>query len=349
VIELPIADFRLPDEMRWRSEVGPAPLEETTTMIDIRQSVIGNRQWRPKAFTLIELLIVIGIILILISILVPTANQVRVAAQSANTRQMIARIEAGIQSYYSDFQAYPGPFTNAELKPFGTGNHVIGTITITGLTGRVTSSENLYLGLSGGLSFNGTAFSYSETLARNQNGPANLNAANLKRYNAYMSADPTTETTLGVSNEALPGPGAGHWTPATGDLVGDTVVPEFLDKYSRPAPILYLRATRGAVGFLNDTATFNSGVQYNIRALTHTYAGSQRYSSSKAITTAWDNAWVDDDFKGSGTLSDGHEAYFGNSAASASADVPAKKDEFLLISAGPDGVYGTRDDITNFR
>ena len=28
--------------------------------------------------------------------------------------------------------------------------------------------------------------------------------------------------------------------------------------------------------------------------------------------------------------------------------VPFRKDSFLLISAGQDGVYGTKDDVTNF-
>ncbi len=321
--------------------------------MNIRHSSFDTRH--SRGFTLIELLIVIGIILILIGILLPTVNQVRVAAQTANTRQMLARIEAGIQSYYSDFQSYPGPFPNAGLKPFFAGPYVIGGQNMSGVTTAVTSTENLYLALAGGLQITINAGPpptvatslYNPTLALNLNGAANLNPAALKRYQAYISLD-SFETTLNVENAAFPGPAAGQWTPATAtNLTPDTIVPEIVDKYSRPAPILYMRATRGEATMLNETAAFAPTAQYHTRQVTHTYAGTVR-NGTNAMDTAW-TTWVGTDYPAAGTLTAGLEAYFGNSALSAAAATPYKKDEFILISAGPDGKYGTRDDVTNFR
>ncbi len=320
-------------------------------MISNRQSAIAKRQ--SRAFTLIELLVVIGIILILIGILLPVVNQVRVAAQTTNTRQMIARIEAGIQAYYSDFQSYPGPFLNQQLVPFQTTAPRINELDSGSPqlnVGPVTSTENLYLGLAGGLSYNGAVFEYSDTLAGNLNGPGNLNVAKQKRYQAYITLD-ATETTLKVENEGLPGTTTGPnglWVPASAGITGDTIVPEILDKYARPAPVLYLRAVKGAPGMLNPGATYDAGSQYQTRMLTDAYVGTVRYNSTTAMDAPWSN-WVGSEFPASGTLGAGLPAYLGNPSVSSAVATPHKKDEFILISAGPDGKYGTRDDVTNFR
>ena len=56
-----------------------------------------------NGFTLVEMLTVIGIIVLLVSILLPVVSAVRTKAQTAATAAFLQRIGAGVQSYYSDF------------------------------------------------------------------------------------------------------------------------------------------------------------------------------------------------------------------------------------------------------
>jgi hypothetical protein len=93
-------------------------------------------------------------------------------------------------------------------------------------------------------------------------------------------------------------------------------------------PILYLRAKRGNSGVIES----NNNAQYNFSHLAP-------YGFT-SIATAYPASGTTD---GSITRS---YAYFGNPTISGT---PLKKDEFLLISAGPDGKYGTLDDVVNFR
>lgn len=294
------------------------------TTAHAKRSKIVNQPSKISGFTLIELLIVIGIILILIGILLPTVGRVREAAQTASTRQMLARIEAGIQTYYNDFQSYPGPFANGQLLP-GTATTAINGFAPT--PANVTSSENLMLALAGGLkitvnaSNQVTAFAYDAALLDPATGPANLNPAALKRFKPYISIE-SADTTLKTTPRFFPTNAAGLGGSS------DTVVPEFLDKYPSPMPILYLRAMRGNTGIIAS----NNNVQYNFGHL-----APYGFTSIDAAYPA--NATAD----GSITRS---YAYFGNPAI---ANMPLQKDAFMLISAGPDGRYGTLDDVVNFR
>ena len=67
-------------------------------------------------FTLIELLVVIGIILLLVSILMPVVSRDRLAAYDASTQSQMQRIMQACQSYYHDWNSYPGPIPNSQLQ-----------------------------------------------------------------------------------------------------------------------------------------------------------------------------------------------------------------------------------------
>src|SRR5579883_1750714 len=93
-----------------------------------------------RGFTMIELLVVIGIVVLLLAILLPVVNQVRMKAFVAQTEAEMQRIMGGIQAYYHDHNAYPGPLNEAALAGGPTG----GTPSqISNVTGTPTSSENL--------------------------------------------------------------------------------------------------------------------------------------------------------------------------------------------------------------
>lgn len=62
---------------------------------------------KKKAFTLIELLIVIAIIGILASIVLVVLNGSREKSQLANTLSAIKMVQTGLESYYTQNQGYP--------------------------------------------------------------------------------------------------------------------------------------------------------------------------------------------------------------------------------------------------
>ena len=68
---------------------------------------------RKKAFTLVELLIVVGIIIVLVAILIPVSVKIIEAGKSAKCMSNMRQIGAAVGSYVTDNQTYPSAFTLA--------------------------------------------------------------------------------------------------------------------------------------------------------------------------------------------------------------------------------------------
>src|SRR5438874_12949113 len=78
---------------------------------------------KRRAFTLVELLVVIGIIALLIGILIPVVSKVRASAYVADSKNWISQLSGAIERYHSDFHSYPGPIpynqiANTSVAPF---------------------------------------------------------------------------------------------------------------------------------------------------------------------------------------------------------------------------------------
>ena len=119
--------------------------------------------------------------------------------------------------------------------------------------------------------------------------------------------------------------------PTTADT-RDSQVPEFMDRYSQPRPILYMRATVGGttVPAKGSTALYdNDNAQYDF----HHLMPYQRRAAGD---------FPGDFFLTTGTGPQQWTDYLRNPS---NKDLPRGKDTFILISAGPDRVYGTSDDL----
>jgi len=61
----------------------------------------------PSAFTLVELLVVMGIIGVLVAMLLPAVNQTVAAVRKAACANRVAQIEAGLANFKNDWGIYP--------------------------------------------------------------------------------------------------------------------------------------------------------------------------------------------------------------------------------------------------
>ena len=66
-------------------------------------------RFRPRAFTLVELLVVIGIIAILIGILIPTLSNARVAAKNTQCSNHLRQLTAACMMYLNEKKRFPPP------------------------------------------------------------------------------------------------------------------------------------------------------------------------------------------------------------------------------------------------
>jgi prepilin-type N-terminal cleavage/methylation domain-containing protein len=362
-----------------------------------------------SGFTLTELLVVIGIIAILVGILFPIIGRVRRAAYVADTQNEISQIANACNQYYSTFNAYPGPLSNDQIETSsGTPtpdlhyyyNTTTNPPTYSTLPGKyyITGSENLTLGLMGGLrlntattsTINGQLLPYTLVFAPTEVGlgPLSLNPLNPARtpsffpsgsnYLMWTETNPTTGA-IGQTTQYNPAGNLSPFADQAGTMAADSPIPDFVDRFPTPGPmpILYLRARTGAKGTLSfvnastygltpptdPTTNQNAEYQYDvgdIYAYTSTSIGLTSTNShdlnniGTVPTTTWPPANVAK--AGVTNATDGF-SFFVNSSITPTtmgpnyvnySSRPRAVDQFILISAGPDGIYGTADDITSF-
>jgi len=314
-------------------------------------------------FTLVELMTVLAIITILITILIPVISKIRTRAKIAVVQQQLNEIEGGIMRFYQDQGQYPGPLPNSYLYTAKRGLPAPAIYDATGTTQltTVTQSENLVLGLLGGLKFQAITnrLCFDPTMV----GRGMVNLAG-KKFEPYLSLDPNAIST-------------GQYSDSAG-AADDSPIPEFLDKFSSPMPILYMRAHVGTSGVVSDDVIAKDGLQRqyvlsDIYPYTHGSSGSigegksikaNEYRAPAAmpstgvfphgLQTVDPNQKLD---KSSAYPYDLFPYLQSQTVLPTDTSTPAQinatstarsANTFILISAGPDRVYGTADDICSF-
>lgn len=284
-----------------------------------------------RGFTMIELLTVIGIIVALMAILLPVISRVRSQARVASTQSQINQIAGAIERYRADQGAYPGPLAN---RPFTTDTS--GTLTGLGITGRAsafTMTENMVVGLCGGLEYvNGGTLDPMKV-----GSGATLHvvdATRRVRLQVYMDPAPGTMMPLEPWG-TLAAPANGK----TGKDGGDSAIPEFVDRFQDSRPLIYLRANVGQPGITTATGT---GAQY-------TTAMFSPYNTRQGTANPVTAGDFDTTTKEPGSVPPAPEFKDFNTYLKHPTlpGVPRNKDQYLLISAGIDGAFGTKDDIFN--
>jgi len=279
------------------------------------------RNRRRRGFTLVELLVVIGIIALLVGILIPVVSRVRTAAYGANTKALMQKISAACSTYQLTFNAYPGIMPNlAYTDPPSLGSQFSNP----GAYTTFTQGEDLVVTLAGGLKAAGGKYDFDPQYLGQ--GPTNFNPLNGgQAHAAFISADP---------NDITPKDAAGTYTISSNtDLnqpfVKDSPAPEFMDKFPDPRPIIYARANRGAMSVAGGSkiisANYDPSCHYNFAAI-------KPYVNTADTTETL----------GGGPSKPEVVTYFTSEQSTTAAKFAGT---YILIGAGPDRKFGTSDDI----
>jgi prepilin-type N-terminal cleavage/methylation domain-containing protein len=293
---------------------------------------MSNRHRR--GFTLVELLVVIGIIALLVGILIPVVSRVRQSAYIANTKNLMQKISAACTSYQLVFHSAPGVMPNSQYD-FDYTSASAGPVTVSnnfnngsGAYSYFTQTEDAVVALCGGLTKDfttpGSKLDFkSQYLGQ---GPTGFNPLNPDKKTAFLAADPAD---LSPADVKLGDPSG------TQAYVKDSIVPEFMDKFPEGRPIIYVRANPGAANGSATTAaqiispSYNPNFHYNYRALAPylNFDDDGETLNNKKRNPAMQPEVI---------------TYFTSEQSTSTAKYAGT---YILISAGPDHRFGTADDI----
>jgi type II secretory pathway pseudopilin PulG len=333
------------------------------------QSKIQNPKY-ASGFSLVELLTVVGIIALLIGILLPALSNARTEAKRGTTKAMVGSLERGLEMFHGDFDAYPDSTYRRT-----NGDHRLDPIVKwmarpdPNDTPEDTPVEKRWL-------------SGAHWLARAMIGHDGLGLD----YSARTLEDTTAYNEQVFNTDASGGrPALGDlrkrrqpYYEAKGNFAGDHLAklttsvgagPQtrrivLLDSFG--FPIIYYRANPRA----QEPFALDALVGTTPPGKAGDPAGVYTHEDNVAITgVSTDKGWAFNgqphglgDFGWDGTTLTAKAStndrkgysfvgFLHNTAIQQQSGTikPVKETSYLLISAGPDGVYGTTDDVTNFK
>jgi len=296
---------------------------------------------KKTGFTIIELLTVMSIIIILIAMLVPSLNAVRRYAKVVLQNGQFHDISKGLEVFSADFDGYPD---SSCFDP--NGDPYCGAMklceALVGQDGMGFHPDSVFddEGKSGG---NELYYIRGNNLSPL---PTSQQKANLRDRKVYLEG----ETVQVASIAEIPAGGVGAFTNGGWTVLCDVFKRNDVrrDGEKLGMPVLYYRA---------DTTQLTH--QYDQMA-TNIY----RYSDNHQLLEI-QPVWISDpndthplwDSGVTGPLDNGGARFY---EMTTNPDVivkmgtgtaypqPYNKDSYILISAGWDGLYGTKDDVFNF-
>jgi len=284
---------------------------------------------KKTAFTIVELLTVMSIIIILISLLLPSLNAIKRFSRVVLQKNQFRNIGSGLQIYESDFDEYPdsdaddaddaaycGAMKLAEVMAGqdGLGFHLDSRLTI---DGKDSDGTDLY------------------PPAQSTPYPA-WYVENLRSRKEYLERRDTQICSL---KDLYDNPGGTFSEPNDVALLCDAFrsVRNKTTGRKMGMPVLYYRADTSKM--LHDVVTpGNTGNIYN-------YLDNQDFLGM-GVPPGGSTAHPLYQITGNTA---GEEFYKNTLDENSPIPRPHNKDSYILISAGWDGIYGTRDDVHNFK
>ncbi len=306
---------------------------------------VAKQPRRRKAFTIVELLTVMSIIVILIGLLVPALNKVKQYATNVKQKAQFHSIEAALELFDSQFGGYPdssysGPSATGNLAYCGAeklceammGQDLMGfhpdsvfrsdgTAMRALVTGEIVS-VNLY---------------NASTIAARPGG-AYLPLENANAYPLHQLYDNANLHSLDYAKGALPA--NANWHYVLCDVYNRVTNNETGKKIGMP--VLYYKANTSKqshdlqnpnnpdniYNWVDNAELLRLPVPFNPTGPVHRLLS---YTSTNAPAEP-----------------EGQRFYWNIRNDKVSISRPFRADSYILISAGWDGEYGTADDICNF-
>lgn len=335
-------------------------------------------------FTIVELLTVMAIIAILMGLLVPALSQVKKLAKDTSQRAQFHSIDVALESFHSEYGMYPESTQTPDsitLSEYTIGAHRLAEA----LVGRDLLGFDPKSSWNAAHDDGATNSDYKEIYASEdppQSSSADQVKASVKRrMGPYLN----TQSVEAFQIEQLFPSDTGNVYPGNYDDTGtpksSTYVsaPVLTDVYhakrvtlpNRSAvmagtPILYYKANTKSIDFpdtIKATTTTNddftsatptvadanqSGYIYNI--LDNDELLMLNQMMKPAVAHNFDENY-EEDINNDGTDEGGVWIFYNTitNPKITSQARPYNNDTYILISAGHDGIYGTRDDIYNFK
>jgi prepilin-type N-terminal cleavage/methylation domain-containing protein len=288
----------------------------------------NNIRTTGKAFTLVELLVVISIIAMLIGIMVPVIGVAKKHAKTMTMKATLGAIGVGLEQFRNDQSRYP----DSSVRNNGTNEYCLkadGGVADTNFidVGAHRLAEAMFgIDMLGYSSYQVGGINYYNVNATGE--PCDDSLLNaIQRADAYIDI---SSVKIGKMTDVIDVPI--NLNAEQQKVWGNPYTPVILDNFSvkKARPILYYKANTGG-NLIHD------------------------------IYKYYDNAYITNPFMTAlvpytGTAKDFYN-YIWDTETGIGAGVgklrspsarPYNRDSFLLISAGPDGEYGTQDDICNF-
>jgi prepilin-type N-terminal cleavage/methylation domain-containing protein len=297
-----------------------------------------------RAFSLVELMVVVAIIAVLVGLLLVALAKVRVSANVSKTQNTMRDFSAACDQFQQEYGRYPGVVPETALAAFGGGPTPIST------------TENAILDVMGGCRVLGPGDNATDT------------PETWSDFNAYIAAG-ATSVPFGATGWRLAidpsrigegpkvdGKSSGAFFTAGSGVLGVTTgqvaaglnpvsVPDLLDAWGQP--IIYLRQIRSRGPLVSDVVADNSqfltaGMASYLNSTglgelnsNQVYGGSNPGGS--VLTLSQPNAL--DNF---GYLL--RHAGLGSYALASFRQTSTARGAYMLLSAGPDGVFMSATD-----
>lgn len=285
-----------------------------------------------KAFTMVELLVVIGILVLLVSILLPAISKAYDEARRTSDAADLAAISQGLDAYRNDFGDYPRIDTTLVLNQ----SQYPGSVLLCWALIAPGPQGN-----GGGTPFGSDGYGDPTGSNLNLPGPGfRVRGTQGAVHQPYVNVDRFKMGVVATS---------GTVTPATTTTAFNDSTTVILDRFSQP--ILYFAGNKQAAVTAAAIGSYVGQGAYPGGPVPVNPALNPRYNSNDAPINQLFSYSIGNSpltpikamlrlMPGVNTDPSGNQTLDPSAATSAN---------YLLWSAGPDGKFGGNDDVTNFR